>query len=68
MSAWNDLVKKTFKMGKAKNPSYSLGDAMKDAKKAYKTGATTVASVAKSAKRRTRRMMAGRKSRRNSKK
>jgi hypothetical protein len=38
MSEWNRLVKSTFKMGKAKNPLYSLKDAMFEAKKMYKTG------------------------------
>jgi hypothetical protein len=32
-SAWNALVKKVFQEGKAKNPNYKLGDAMKDASK-----------------------------------
>jgi hypothetical protein len=38
MSEWNRLVKSTFKMGKAKNPEYSLRDAMLEAKKMYKKG------------------------------
>jgi len=50
MSAWNDLVKKTFKEGKAKNAAYSLGDAMKDAKKVYKTSSSTLSNAVKGVK------------------
>ena len=32
---WNKLVKKTYDLGKVSNPSYTLGDAMKNAKKVY---------------------------------
>ena len=38
MTEWNRLVQSTFKMGKAKNPEYSLRDAMLEAKKMYKKG------------------------------
>jgi len=43
---WNKLVQREFKAGKAKNPAFSLKDAMYAAKKVYKTGANTVDSVA----------------------
>ena len=67
MSAWNDLVKKTFKQGKAKNPSYSLGDAMKDAKKIYKTSSSTMSNVVENMKpmKKTRKTRKSRKTRSN---
>lgn len=36
MTAWTDLVKKVYNENKHK-PGYKLGNAMKDAKKVYKT-------------------------------
>ena len=36
MTAWTNLVKKEFAAGKKKDKSFSLGDAMKSAKKLYK--------------------------------
>lgn len=36
MSAWTDLVSKTYTEKRLTNANYSLKDAMKDAKKAYK--------------------------------
>jgi hypothetical protein len=38
MTAWNDLVQKTFKAGKQKNPDYKLKHAMQDAAKVYNGG------------------------------
>jgi len=38
MREWNRLVQQTYKEGKSKSPVYSLGDAMKDARKVYKKG------------------------------
>ena len=46
MSAWNKLVQQTYKDGKAKSNIYSLGDAMKDARKVYKKGKAVVQNVA----------------------
>jgi hypothetical protein len=40
MSAWNQLVSKFFKDGRAKNPSYKLKNAMQDAAKVYKKGSS----------------------------
>lgn len=37
-SAWNQTVKKAFKMGRSVNKGYSLKQAMKDAKKIYRKG------------------------------
>ena len=37
-TAWTKLVAKTYKMHHKKNKNYSLGDAMKDARKVYKKG------------------------------
>lgn len=55
---WNKLVKEKFKMGRLGNPAYSLGDAMKSAKKVYKKGSELVKSLSKkkrgSRRRRTR--------------
>jgi hypothetical protein len=57
-NAWNLLVKQKFKMGRLGNPAYSLGDAMKSAKKVYKKGSELVKSLSKkkrgSRRRRTR--------------
>ena len=47
MTAWNDAVKTTYEGGKAKNPLYSLKDAMLDARKVYKSSSKTVSNVAK---------------------
>lgn len=59
MSAWNKVVQEQYKAGKAKNPAFSLKDAMFAAKKVYKTGTQTVDSVANAVtaplKRKTRR-------------
>jgi len=37
---WTDLVKQTFRTGKKLNVTYSLKDAMIEAKKIYKNGAS----------------------------
>ena len=47
MREWNLLVKKTYKEGKAKNSSYSLGDAMKDAREFYHKGVNAAKGVVK---------------------
>lgn len=55
-NAWNLLVKEKFKLGRLGNPAYSLGDAMKSAKKVYKKGSQFVQTLRSkpSRKRRTR--------------
>lgn len=51
-SAWNTLVKKVFQEGKAKNPNYKLGDAMKDAsKRKHEMGSSSASSPGKSKRR-----------------
>jgi hypothetical protein len=45
-SEWNRTVQSVFKAGKAKNPLYSLKDAMFDAKKVYRSSAKTVSNIA----------------------
>lgn len=45
MREWNRLVQQTYKDGKAKSPIYSLGDAMKDARKVYKKGKAVAENV-----------------------
>jgi hypothetical protein len=55
---WTDLVKQTFRTGKKLNVTYSLKDAMIEAKKVYKNGTSTNVTgkkryVAKKGKRRT---------------
>ena len=44
-SAWNNAVKTAFKMGRKTNKSYSLKEAMFDAKKIYKKGTNTVMNL-----------------------
>lgn len=65
---WTDLVKQTFRTGKKLNVTYSLKDAMIEAKKVYKNGASNLTGkktyVAKKGKRRTVRRR-GKKSRRH---
>jgi hypothetical protein len=46
MTAWTDAVQAAYKGGKAKNPLYSLKDAMLDARKVYKSSSKTVSNVA----------------------
>ena len=45
MREWNRLVQQTYKEGKSKSPVYSLGDAMKDARKVYKKGQAVAENV-----------------------
>ena len=47
MSEWNMLVKKIFDQNRAKNTSYRLGDAMRDAKKVYKKTSKTAKEMVK---------------------
>jgi hypothetical protein len=56
-NAWTKLVQEKFRLGRLSNPSFSLGEAMKSAKKVYKKGVELSADVVS---RKTR----GRKSRR----
>jgi hypothetical protein len=37
-NAWTKLVQEKFRLGRLSNPSFSLGEAMKSAKKVYKKG------------------------------
>jgi hypothetical protein len=37
LSPWTKLVQDKFRLGRMTNPSYSLGQAMKAAKKVYKS-------------------------------
>jgi hypothetical protein len=46
-NAWNALVKEKFKLGRLGNPAYSLGEAMKSAKKVYKKGSQLIQSLRK---------------------
>lgn len=50
---WTDLVKKTFRLGKQTDASYSLKEAMVEAKKVYKKGSVILAP------KRTRRKSSG---------
>ncbi len=43
-SAWIAHVKSVYAKGKKKNASYTYGQAMKDAKKTYKKGASAAAA------------------------
>ncbi len=45
LSEWNKAVKTAFKMGRKTNKTYSLKQAMFDAKKIYKKGANAVMSM-----------------------
>ena len=54
-SSWVNTVKNTFKMGKKKNPNYTLRDAMLDAKKVYKKGESVVMSITNKTRRRRNR-------------
>lgn len=44
-NAWTKLVKEKFRLGRLSNPSFSLGEAMKSAKKVYKKGVAVGASM-----------------------
>ena len=61
MTAWTNLVKEKFRLGRMVNPTYSLKQAMKSAKKVYRT---TVSSNATSAKKTTSRKSSSKKTRR----
>ena len=37
-NSWTRLVKEKFRLGRLSNPAYTLGEAMKSAKKVYKKG------------------------------
>lgn len=41
MSSWMETVKRVYKEGKAKDPSYTFTQALKDAKGQYKKGSPT---------------------------
>ena len=51
-SEWNKAVKQAFKMGRKTSKSYSLKEAMFDAKKIYKKGKNSVMSMGKQTRRR----------------
>jgi len=44
-SAWTDLVKQIYHKNKKMRGGYSLKDAMKDAKKVYKSSANRISSM-----------------------
>ena len=55
MTAWTDLVSKIFKEGRAKDSSYQLKDAMKEAsKRKSEMGSSSSAAVAPSKSRKKR--------------
>jgi len=47
LSPWTKLVQDKFRLGRMTNPSYSLGQAMKAAKKVYKKSKVVTAKVVK---------------------
>jgi len=57
MTKWADTVKDVFKKNRAINPSYMFKDALKDAKKVYRSGekvvSDTVDTVGKKIRRNT---------------
>ena len=57
MSAWLNIVKKTFKDGRKKSASYKFKDALKDAKKVYNKGANVVVGVARKTRKTMKRGM-----------
>lgn len=65
LSPWTKLVQEKFRLGRMTNPSYSLGEAMKAAKKVYKKGKDVTAKVVKpfSKKKRSKRRNTRRKRR-----
>jgi hypothetical protein len=64
MREWNRLVQKTYREGKRKLSSYSLRDAMMDARKLYKRGATAAKNMVKGVSKKLGRKMRGGKTRR----
>jgi hypothetical protein len=64
---WTDLVKQKFDLGKKINASYSLKDAMIEAKKFYKKGSALSASVSAKMTGKRRNKRGGSKKRRSSK-
>ena len=55
MNNWTKLVKEKFDLGRKHNKSYSLGDAMKAAKKVYKKGSSSLKSAVSRMSRRSSR-------------
>ena len=53
-NAWTKLVKEKFRLGRLSNPSFSLGEAMKSAKKVYKKGVELSADVVRTTRGRKR--------------
>lgn len=53
-NAWTKLVQEKFRLGRLSNPSFSLGEAMKSAKKVYKKGAELSAVSRKTRGRKSR--------------
>lgn len=51
-SAWNNAVKTAFKMGRKTSKTYSLKEAMFDAKKIYKKGKNVVVNMGRQTRRR----------------
>lgn len=45
MNNWTKLVKEKFALGRSGNKAYTLGDAMKAAKKVYKKGSASIKST-----------------------
>jgi len=62
---WTDLVKQTFRTGKKLNVTYSLKDAMIEAKKVYKNGTANITGKKKVGKKKKRRTARRRRSRRH---
>ena len=50
MTRWNDTVKEVFKKNRAINPSYMFKDALKDAKKVYRSSEKMVSKTMKTGK------------------
>ncbi len=67
LSQWNIFVKKVYQEGHAKNKDYSFKQALTDAsKRKSEMGSSSAAATKKSRKSRSRRSLAGGKSRRRS--
>ena len=61
-SPWTKLVQEKFRLGRLSNPSYSLKEAMKSAKKVYKKGNVVKKSLKKTIGKTFRRKSGRRKS------